>query len=90
VIVIGGEALRASELQRLGPTARLYNIYGPTEISVVSSVGIMTRLDSVVHVGEPISNICYNVVNPQSLVPLPFGCTGELLISGVGVAAGYW
>lgn len=88
-IVIGGESLGLAQVRRMGPTAVMFNIYGPTEASIVTSVGVLRAQDDAVHIGRPLANMAYSIVDPRTLEPVPFGTLGELVVQGVGVAHGY-
>jgi amino acid adenylation domain-containing protein len=68
------------------PEVRLFNEYGPTEATVWCTAGELT--DSIVHIGRPIPGARVEVVD-RHLKPVAIGVPGEILIGGVGVAAGY-
>jgi amino acid adenylation domain-containing protein len=88
-ILCGGEALPWDLAQRLlERTPVVWNMYGPTETTIWSSVHRLTRTDSVVTIGRPIANTRLYIVD-ASLTPVPFGVAGELLVAGHGVARGY-
>lgn len=75
------------------PTIPIVNAYGPTEAS--DDVAQITLRESLaprytqVPIGKPLNNIVVEVVDDQ-FNPLPPGIPGELLVSGVAVADGYW
>lgn len=79
-------------LHRLLPRVKLYNHYGPTEASAnVSHWDCRDRLNlqcKSIPIGKPINNTKLYVLD-ESLRLLPAGITGELYISGVGLARGY-
>ncbi|MCP4655159.1 MAG: AMP-binding protein, partial [bacterium] len=86
----GGEALSprlAAEL--LTRTSSTWNMYGPTETTIWSSVHAVAPVDagegSAVSIGQPIVNTDLHVVDP-GLRPQPMGVAGELLIGGAGLA----
>jgi len=84
----GGEALSRDLadglLDRVG---RLWNVYGPTETTIFSSVAEVAQ-DQQITIGLPVDNTELFVLDPwQGLVPP--GVPGELYIGGDGVAAGY-
>src|SRR5690606_23012088 len=68
-------------------TAELWNVYGPTETTIWSSVQRVTAADEIT-VGRPIANTSFLVVDAR-LQPVPIGVAGELLIGGDGLARGY-
>ncbi|WP_329110176.1 amino acid adenylation domain-containing protein [Micromonospora sp. NBC_01699] len=87
-LLCGGEAmsaeLAAALLDRCG---ELWNMYGPTETTIWSSV-LRVRRNRPITVGTPIANTTFHLVGPDG-GPVPFGAPGELLIGGDGVARGY-
>ena len=88
-VLVGGEALGTSlkkQLCQLGAKA-VYNVYGPTESTIWSTVAKM-HVDEEVHVGQPIANTSCVVVDDEgSLVGKEVW--GELGILGDGLALGY-
>lgn len=88
-ILCGGEALPASLAQRLleqGHT--LWNMYGPTETTIWSTVAQVESAAGIISIGRPIANTTVYVLD-ASLQPVPVGLTGTLYIGGAGVARGY-
>ncbi len=89
----GGEVLTADLAQKLLATgAEVWNLYGPTETTIWSTVDRVLPQDNglnrPVSVGRPIANTqAYIVGVDQEL--LPIGVPGILLIGGVGLAKGY-
>ncbi len=89
-IVLGGEKYPPTllpQIRELAPDARLFNTYGPTEISVSCNGKELTHSDRIT-IGRPLLNVREYIVD-EDLNELPVGVTGELLIGGPGVAAGY-
>ncbi|MBB5874407.1 amino acid adenylation domain-containing protein/thioester reductase-like protein [Allocatelliglobosispora scoriae] len=84
----GGEALSRdladSLLNRVGA---VWNLYGPTETTIWSTVGHVMPGTSIT-LGEPVANTRLYILD-QHLQPLPEGVPGELCIGGDGVADGY-
>ncbi|MCQ2257274.1 MAG: amino acid adenylation domain-containing protein [Bacteroidaceae bacterium] len=89
VIILGGEKYPATLIPQLRSLtkARLFNTYGPTEITVSSNVGELTSEEKVT-VGEPLLNYKEYVVDVDDN-ELPVGVVGELLIGGLAVGRGY-
>ncbi len=90
-VTIGGEACTNKMLEqhfsKLTNT-RLFNEYGPTENSVTSTIFEIKNSMADVFIGKPIANTkCYIVDKHNSL--LPVGISGELCVSGEGLARGY-
>ncbi|MGW0416119.1 amino acid adenylation domain-containing protein [Streptomyces collinus] len=87
-LLCGGEALSAElAAELLDRSGELWNMYGPTETTIWSSV-LRVRRDRPITVGTPIANTTFHLAGPDG-GPVPFGATGELLIGGDGVARGY-
>ncbi|MCP3754707.1 amino acid adenylation domain-containing protein [Streptomyces sp. TBY4] len=85
----GGEALPLPLARELrSRTARLFNVYGPTETTIWSTCAELPADPQQVRIGRPIANTRTYVVDEQ-LNPTPLGIPGELLIGGDGVAHGY-
>ncbi|MEO1627801.1 MAG: non-ribosomal peptide synthetase, partial [Bacteroidota bacterium] len=85
-LLTGGDILQLKQVTDL----ELYNNYGPTENTVVATF-FDTRQDyeGSVPIGKPIHNVrAYVLSNHKQLQPI--GVTGELCISGRGLARGYW
>lgn len=67
----------------------LYNLYGPTETTIWSTIKKVSAEDEIITIGQPISNTQVYILNKQ-LQPLSEGSIGEIYIAGDGVARGYW
>jgi amino acid adenylation domain-containing protein len=85
----GGETISPELAEQLvGRVGELWNLYGPTETTIWSTVHRVTRVESPVPIGRPIANTqCY--VLDSGLEPVPDGVAGDLYIGGAGLAAGY-
>ncbi|ETA01566.1 non-ribosomal peptide synthase [Frankia casuarinae] len=71
----------------LARVAKVWNLYGPTETTIWSSVD-RVEPGRQVTIGRPIANTRFYVLD-RWLQPVPPGVPGELYIGGDGVAAGY-
>ncbi|MEQ8477439.1 non-ribosomal peptide synthetase [Fulvivirga sp.] len=93
LIVLAGEKSN-SELVRksrkyLGNTIELSNEYGPTEASIgVAHYPQMSEANSSI-IGRPIWNTKVYILGESNTV-LPAGITGEICVSGAGLAKGYF
>ena len=84
----GGEAIAPALAEALlMRTKEVWNVYGPTETTIWSSLERL-RTGSPITIGRPIANTQFYVVD-RSDDPLPIGVPGELLIGGDGLARGY-
>ncbi|AOO82159.1 hybrid non-ribosomal peptide synthetase/type I polyketide synthase [Bosea vaviloviae] len=88
-MLCGGEALPL-ELARklLEGGGELWNMYGPTETTIWSSVARIAPDDDVITIGLPIANTQFYIVDDND-EPVGVGIPGELLIAGAGLARGY-
>ncbi len=85
----GGEALNRSLADRLlALKLELWNVYGPTETTIWSTVRHITSGSGIIPVGKPIANTTAYILDPRQR-PVPVGVAGELYLGGVGLARGY-
>ena len=85
----GGEKFSDQLLAQMreATKARIFNCYGPTEITVASNNAELTTAEMVT-VGKPQLNVKEFIVDSDGN-ELPVGVVGELYIGGRGVARGY-
>jgi polyketide synthase PksN len=86
-ILCGGEALPAGLKDQLLSRGEAWNLYGPTETTIWSAAKLL-RPDEPVTIGRPIANTQMYILD-STMNPVPVGVSGELYISGDGVALGY-
>ncbi|HEY9810874.1 MAG TPA: amino acid adenylation domain-containing protein [Halomicronema sp.] len=87
-ILCGGEALpQKLANQLLLRSASVWNLYGPTETTIWSTI---YQLDGkeLVSIGRPIANTEIYILD-RYLMPVPVGVFGELHIGGSGLSKGY-
>jgi len=85
----GGEALSSDRAKKLiERTQTVWNMYGPTETTIWSTVQKLEDVADLVPIGRPIANTTVYVLN-QEMEPVPAKVTGELYIGGAGLARGY-
>ncbi len=85
----GGEAFTRELASQLVTFSRgAWNMYGPTETTIWSSVDRLEVGEGPVCIGHPIANTQFYVVD-ANLELLPIGVAGELCIAGAGLARGY-
>lgn len=88
-ILCGGEALTSDLADHLLATgAEVWNLYGPTETTIWSTLQRVTSQDTHVSIGRPIANTQVHVLDEYGQ-PVPPGVAGELCIGGDGLARGY-
>ena len=85
----GGEACpRDLANALLSRTPVLWNLYGPTETTIWSSIERVAPGESTVSIGRPIGNTQLYVLDAAGQM-VPPGVPGELYIGGDGLAHGY-
>ena len=89
LLLIGGEALPESLGHSLLDLRRkpIYNMYGPTETTIWSSIKKITKKEPVT-IGKPIANTQMYILDKRRQI-CPKGVIGELWIGGDGVSSGY-
>ncbi len=92
-VLCGGEELTTKLAGDLLPLCQsLTNGYGPTEATIYSVIRHVTLNDSqsiTIPIGRPLANTSLYILD-QNLNPVPAGVKGELYISGICVANGYY
>lgn len=91
-IILGGEEFPSKLLSNLKKisSARIFNAYGPSETTVWSSIKELTDTSDIT-IGCPILNTEYVVIRDNKKIGKDdIGVKGELLISGKGLALGYF
>ncbi|HEU5231005.1 MAG TPA: amino acid adenylation domain-containing protein, partial [Ktedonobacteraceae bacterium] len=85
----GGEALPLDLARQLrSRVGVLWNMYGPTETTIWSSVGEVERNPQVITLGKPTTNTQLYLLDEQ-MRPIRAEEVGELYISGLGLSRGY-
>jgi len=88
-VLCGGEALpRALANQLLERCGSLWNMYGPTETTIWSTLCRVESGAEPVSIGRPLANTQVYLLD-ENLNPAPIGIAGELHIGGDGLARGY-
>lgn len=88
-ILCGGEAMPPDLAGELIPRcSSLWNLYGPTETTIWSTISRVNSAESRIPIGRPIANTQAYIVDSE-LRQVPVGAVGELLIGGEGLARGY-
>ncbi|KAH8422536.1 uncharacterized protein LDX57_000290 [Aspergillus melleus] len=97
--VCGGERMTVSlkrAFRKLGKTGPiLLSCYGPTEVSLASTYGVLSYTDPAAGSEDENSPVGFTLPNYAVYIldkdrnPVPTGFPGEVYVSGVGVAMGY-
>src|SRR5215470_4770415 len=89
-VLVGGEALPrelARQLTKRGNS--VWNLYGPTETTIWSSVyRVGDEVTATVPIGQPIANTQMYILDSDAQL-VQVGDTGQLYIGGDGLARGY-
>jgi amino acid adenylation domain-containing protein/non-ribosomal peptide synthase protein (TIGR01720 family) len=85
----GGEAMPVDlATSLLNSGIELWNVYGPTETTIWSTVNPIKQPSDAQSIGKAIANTSVYILDSAGN-PLPQGIVGELYIGGAGVARGY-
>lgn len=89
-ILCGGESLPLNLAKALLEKCdTLWNMYGPTETTIWSTVKQITEKDKLISIGKPIANTQVYITDRLGKLVAP-GRKGEIIIAGDGVSLGYW
>jgi amino acid adenylation domain-containing protein len=86
-VLCGGEALSKELAESLLGCGELWNMYGPTETTIWSTVERIESAEAIL-IGRPIANTEAYLLDTW-MEPVPVGVAGELYLGGAGVARGY-
>ena len=89
-MVFGGEPLPekfVQDLRDLSDGVTIYNIYGPSEITILCNVQNLNGEDKI-SIGPPIMNTQIHILDKNGH-RVPIGVVGEIYISGIQVGLGY-
>lgn len=88
-ILCGGEVLPLALAEQLCEKGKsVWNLYGPTETTIWSTIYPVKGNETKVSVGSPIANTQVYLLDAQ-MRPVPIGIPGALYIAGDGLARGY-
>jgi len=89
-ILVGGESIDNLTWQFLQQAKKtyFYNVYGPTECTVDTTVCTLPTAPVKPVIGRPIANTQIYILEPHRKL-VPIGVPGELHIGGIGLARGY-
>ncbi|MGV9868978.1 non-ribosomal peptide synthase/polyketide synthase, partial [Rhodococcus koreensis] len=87
-VVVGGEVCPPQLVEQFAPGRRFVNSYGPTETTIVVTMGEPLTPGADITIGSPLDGAQALVLDSR-LRPVPRGVTGELYLSGPGLARGY-
>jgi amino acid adenylation domain-containing protein/non-ribosomal peptide synthase protein (TIGR01720 family) len=85
----GGEAMSVDlATSLLNSGVELWNVYGPTETTIWSTVNPIKQPEDALSIGRAIGNTSIYILDSAGN-PVPSGVVGELFIGGAGLARGY-
>jgi len=85
----GGEAMPKDLADKLlEKCAELWNMYGPTETTIYSTIKKVLPKDELITIGNPIDNTQVYILDEEQR-QVPVGEEGEIYIGGEGIARGY-
>ena len=89
-VLVGGEIIKPALWNRLCQLKQwtAYNLYGPTECTVDSTICLINHLNESPSIGKPLPNIQVYILD-DNLLPVPIGVQGEIYIAGKNLAREY-
>ncbi|EHI44098.1 non-ribosomal peptide synthetase, partial [Rhodococcus opacus PD630] len=87
-LVVAGDAVGDELVAAWGADRAMYNGYGPTEATILTTFSRPMRPGEPVTIGSPVRGIALSVLDAR-LQPVPTGVPGELYIAGPALARGY-
>jgi amino acid adenylation domain-containing protein len=90
LVLVGGEVID-DEMWKLLAASKyttFFNVYGPTECTVDTTVRRIEPSGAEVLIGRPLDNVQTYLLAKNGR-PVPLGVASELIIGGAGVARGY-
>lgn len=89
-VLCGGDLLSEALAEKLiDHSSELWNMYGPTETTIWSSIKKIEYPKDASNIGKPIHNTQFYILD-QYLSPKPVGTIGAIYIAGEGLAKGYY
>ena len=87
-LIVGGEACSDGLAAQWSPGRRMFNAYGPTEVTIAATLAGPLPGQGSPPIGRPVWNAQVYVLD-DGLGPVPPGVGGELYVAGAGLARGY-
>jgi len=96
-LALGGEACLAADLELLwsfAPNLRVFNRYGPTEVTIAVTTFELSRevvaRGPLVPIGRPHAGVVFRILDADGKLVEEAGEIGELYVGGNQLMAGYW
>ncbi|MGV9614853.1 non-ribosomal peptide synthase/polyketide synthase, partial [Nocardia xishanensis] len=87
-LTVGGESYGPDLVRRWSVGREMYNTYGPTETTIITTISARMLPGESFDMGTPIHGMSALVLDDR-LRPVPVGVAGELYLRGPGLARGY-
>ncbi|WP_456239116.1 amino acid adenylation domain-containing protein, partial [Rhodococcus chondri] len=87
-VMVGGEAYTTDLVAKWAGDRDFFNVYGPTEATVVATSSDPLEVGGPMPIGVAVRGVSAHILDGR-LNPAPMGVSGELYLSGPGVARGY-
>lgn len=92
-LITAGESPISEDVKQLSEKLNYFNAYGPTETSVCATIYKVEpeifNLKNDMPIGRPITGLGIVLLNENKEM-VPKGHKGEIAITGIGLAHGYW
>ncbi|MBN2862729.1 MAG: amino acid adenylation domain-containing protein [Bacteroidales bacterium] len=91
LVTLAGEAVSLELIRKameMNPDLEISNEYGPTENSVATTFKRNLKCLEKVTIGKPVTGSKVYILEPGKTLA-PIGISGEICVSGIGVARGY-
>lgn len=89
-VLCGGDLLSEVLAEKLiNHSLEVWNMYGPTETTIWSSIKKIEHPKEASNIGKPINNTQFYILD-AFLSPKPIGIPGAIYIAGDGLARGYY
>ncbi len=90
MILCGGDSInRPLAKKMILRSKEVWNMYGPTETTIWSSIKQILKPSDVQNIGKPIANTSFYILD-KWLNAVPIGAIGNIYIGGSGLAKGYY
>ncbi len=89
-IISGGDTLNYNFVNNLISHSKIYNSYGPTEITICATYQQVSNSfnNKRIPIGKPLANYKVYILD-ENYNPCPIGVVGQICVSGDGLTKGY-
>jgi amino acid adenylation domain-containing protein len=86
-LISGGEALTVKLARKMMKLGKVYNLYGPTENSIYTTM-CKVQKNTPISIGHELSNTAIEIFD-KFMCPAPHYALGEIYITGINLSPGY-